>query len=75
MHRVIALFRSTHSVIRAERLCLENGLYCKVIAVPRTVSSECGIALEIKQEQMAELSGMLSKSGIPFNCHRLTEDR
>jgi hypothetical protein len=48
--RHLLLFQSTRAVIKAERIFRKNGLYCKVIPVPRTISSECGMAIEIKPE-------------------------
>ncbi|HUI92383.1 MAG TPA: DUF3343 domain-containing protein [Chitinivibrionales bacterium] len=47
MNNVIAVFDSTRAAINAEKLCAKNGISCQVIPVPRDISAECGIALEI----------------------------
>jgi hypothetical protein len=47
MQKVIVIFPSTYAAIKAERLCLESGIPCRVIPVPRDISSDCGVALEI----------------------------
>ena len=47
MNRFLFLFQSTHSVIKAEKVCLNAGISCSVIAIPRDISSECGMALEV----------------------------
>jgi len=47
MNKVIAVFESTRAAINAEKLCTKNAVPCQVIPVPRDISSECGIALEI----------------------------
>ena len=47
MQKVIVIFPSTYAAIKAERLCLQNSVHCRVIPVPREISSDCGIALEI----------------------------
>jgi hypothetical protein len=73
MSRMLALFPSTHDAIKAERLCIAHRLKCRTIAVPRTISSDCGIALEIEEALMNTVADTLSKNDIPFSWHRLPE--
>jgi hypothetical protein len=47
MNKVIVVFDSTRAAINAEKLCVKNAILCQVIPVPRDISAECGIALEI----------------------------
>jgi hypothetical protein len=47
MNKVIVVFDSTRAAINAEKLCVKNAIPCQVIPVPRDISAECGIALEI----------------------------
>jgi hypothetical protein len=54
MNKTLLLFRSTRDVIRADRACRAAGVPAQVIPVPRTISSECGMALEIRDEQRAD---------------------
>ena len=49
MNRIVALFKTTRSAIRAERLCKQEGIKCKMVPVPREFSSECGMAIEFDQ--------------------------
>ena len=49
MKRHLALFQSTRAVIKAERLLVKHALRCKIIPVPRIISSECGMAIEIDE--------------------------
>jgi len=71
MNRLLFLFQSTHAVIKAERLCLSARLPCKVIAVPRQISSECGIALETETVHEAGLRDLLCKNAVSFETHVL----
>jgi hypothetical protein len=71
MSRMLALFESTHAVIKAERLCIEHGLACKAVAVPRSISSNCGIALEIDEAIMNTVADIMDKNEINFSWHRL----
>jgi hypothetical protein len=49
MNKVIIVFESTRAAINAEKLCVKNTIPCQVIPVPRDISAECGIALEINE--------------------------
>jgi hypothetical protein len=53
MNKVIAVFDSTRAAINAEKLCVRNAIPCQVIPVPRDISAECGIALEIDEGDRA----------------------
>ena len=45
---MLLLFQSTHDVILAEKAIRQQGIPRRVIPVPRSVSSQCGMALEIE---------------------------
>ncbi|MCU0609783.1 MAG: DUF3343 domain-containing protein [Chitinispirillaceae bacterium] len=61
---MLILFQSTHAVIKAERLCLAQGIPCAVIAVPRTISSECGIALELDPCREGAVTSILERADL-----------
>jgi hypothetical protein len=67
MGKLLFLFQSTHSVIKAEKLCLAASIACNAVAVPREISSECGVALEIREEQKEAASALLAKNKILFS--------
>lgn len=46
---MLFLFESTHAVMKAERICIKNDVYYKIVPVPRSISSQCGMALEVKK--------------------------
>jgi hypothetical protein len=69
--RLLVLFQTTHAVIKAERLCIAENIPCKVIAVPRLISSDCGISIELKEEQEAVVREILTRNGVAFEMHRL----
>lgn len=71
MARLIALFQSTHLSIAADRLCAEAKVRCKTIAVPRTLTAECGIALEFAPEQEAAVADLFRRNAIPHTFHTL----
>jgi hypothetical protein len=64
MSTALLLFESTHAVIKAERLLDEKKIPCKVIPVPKHISSECGLALEVSTEVRAEVVRALKLAGV-----------
>ena len=63
--RTVFIFESTRSVIRAERLCRQAGLEVKVIPVPRSVSPNCGMALEVMDEMSQAIRTILEEQNLP----------
>jgi hypothetical protein len=47
MKKTIALFETTRAAITAERLCCACNISCQAIPVPREITADCGIALEL----------------------------
>jgi len=64
MEKLIVIFQSTHDAIKAERLCLKAGVVCQVIPVPRELSSDCGIALEINSNGKKRVEQLLAQNAI-----------
>lgn len=47
-YAVIIVFSTNHA-IRIEKLLQRAGLTCKMIPVPRQISSDCGVCVRIRQ--------------------------
>jgi hypothetical protein len=54
--KCLFLFESIHQVMRAEKLLKEKGMEVDLLPVPREISSDCGVAIEmvlgLKEEAM-----------------------
>lgn len=48
----------------AERLCQKGNIYCQAIPVPRHLTSDCGIALEINADDKAGVEQVLKANSI-----------
>lgn len=71
--KVILLFQSVHQVTRAERILKENGLVVDLVPVPREISSDCGVALELGSESKEKAIDLLREHGIPIpDCYLRT---
>jgi hypothetical protein len=60
MKKMIVLFESTRAAIIAERACTRSRVSCRVIPVPREITAECGIALEIDESDRTALEQVLA---------------
>lgn len=51
--KCVILFKSTSHVMRAERALGQVGVKCRLIPVPRELSSQCGICLRLDPPSLA----------------------
>ncbi len=56
----VALFYTTSSVMRAEKLLIKKGFSIKLIPTPREFSSDCGIALRFDWNQHDQVKTLLT---------------
>lgn len=60
---LIMLFQNVTEAMKAEKLLMGSGIVYKLIPVPRSISSQCGICLrfsaEDKEGALAMISGKL----------------
>ncbi len=66
----LLLFRSTRDVIKAEKLLLERKFRFKVIPVPKNISTECGMAVELDGAAAEEALPILAAEGIPTEVRK-----
>lgn len=62
--RLVVTFHTTACAMAAEQLCRREGLAGKLISVPRSLTSDCGIAWSASPELQAELEARFSAAGI-----------
>jgi hypothetical protein len=48
----IILFESIHHVLAAEEVLREQKVWCDVVPVPRDLSSNCGMAVEFRPDDL-----------------------
>ena len=44
----VVLFQSVHHALLAEKVLIEAGIPCKLIPIPRNISSDCGVCLRFE---------------------------
>ena len=62
--KCLFLFRSIHLVIRAEKLLKGLGMEVDLIPVPREISSDCGVAIELPLALREEALHLLEENKI-----------
>ena len=71
--RLIVSFHTTAEAIATETVCRRRGLDGKLISVPRSVTSDCGLAWSAPPELEEALRQLLAESGVkPAGFHHLT---
>ena len=60
----VALFDSVSQVIKAEKMLKEAGIPCKIIPVPKSISSDCGVCVRFLPEQREAIVEAL-RSSVP----------
>jgi len=61
------LFKNTRAVLVAERAAKKAGYACKIIPVPRSVSTECTMALECTEDDFPKLHHLLTQQQIELS--------
>jgi hypothetical protein len=62
--KAVILVYSTSHAIRIEKLLNETGILCKLIPVPRQLSSDCGICVRIYRNDLTRVNLLLSAAKV-----------
>ena len=67
----MVLFDSVHHAIVAERAFVKAGLWCDLVPTPRQLSSDCGMALEFRGEEVERVRELLASPALRWRgVHR-----
>lgn len=64
--KAVILFHSTNHAIWAENELKSHKIVCKMISVPRHLSSDCGYCVQINAEDKEEAINLLNTNNIEF---------
>jgi len=54
------LFKSVTQVMQAEKILKNAGLQFKIIPVPKTISTECGVCIRFEEEHLDRIKDSLA---------------
>ena len=60
----ILIFQSVHHVMKAEKALKERGVAVDLIPVPREISSDCGVALQVPSEAIDVALCFIEEGGL-----------
>lgn len=60
----VVLFHSTSHALRAEKVLTQAGIGCKLIPVPRHLSSDCGVCLRIAHADQEAARQILQSAAV-----------
>lgn len=66
-YAVILVYSTAHA-IKAEKVIKTHQLSCKLIPVPRHLSSDCGVCVRIAASVVDEVTDMLHAGRVPFDA-------
>jgi hypothetical protein len=59
----ILIFEGTHHVMAAEKVIKGANIFMKLIPVPRSLTSDCGLAIRIDDDDREQILSALNKTG------------
>lgn len=62
----LILFHSTSHAIRGEKLLQQGGIGCRMIPVPRHISSDCGSCIRVLRDDAEAVKAVLKGAGVPL---------
>ena len=66
----VIILNSVHRVMKAEKLLKEKGFRVDIIPVPREISSDCGVAIELPLELGEEACRVMDENRITeYDCY------
>lgn len=61
---LVAIFNNIHRVMKAEKLLKERRLDMLLIPAPRSLQSDCGLAIRYAEKDRREIEAVLSGAGL-----------
>jgi len=73
---ILFTFHSTHLALEFERTLKSEDIFVKLIPVPRKISSSCGLAGKIKEDELTEIKNICDKKNIEYEeIYKVFEDK
>lgn len=58
----VVLFPSVSHVMKAEKILIAEHIACKIIPVPKSLSSDCGVCIRLEENSVEKTSAILHNS-------------
>ncbi len=72
---IVLIFRGTHQVLSAEKHLKRAGVPMRLIPVPRSLTSDCGLAIRISPAERERARAALVAANMPpYSVHILRQE-
>ncbi len=68
----VVLFPSVSHAMKSEKILKEKGIPFKLIPVPKSISSDCGVCIRFTSENRTAVQGALSTAVDDFRVEKLS---
>lgn len=72
---ILFTFHSTHFAIYAEKVLINGGIDVKIIPVPRSISSSCGLAARIAKTDYKKAQEIIKQEEIETDQSYVMDDK
>ncbi|HOD53002.1 MAG TPA: DUF3343 domain-containing protein [Candidatus Cloacimonadota bacterium] len=62
----IITFDSVHYTIKADSLIAPENISYQVVTVPKYISTDCGMGIEVKEENLPQICEILNQHGFKY---------
>lgn len=69
MSKILCLLESIHKVIAAEKVIAGEKIVYQIIPVPKQITTECGMAIQIEAYDQIRVETLLQKKSIPVRFY------
>ena len=66
--KCLLVFASVHQVMKAEKILQKKGLKIDLVPVPREISSDCGVAIELSLDVKEEILKRLKEDRLFYQA-------
>ncbi|MEG1554211.1 MAG: DUF3343 domain-containing protein [Rikenellaceae bacterium] len=67
----LIVFKNVREATKADTACKEMGIEAALVAIPKEISSACGIGLRIDESQEEALKQCIDNIGITYTTYKL----
>jgi hypothetical protein len=68
---ILLVFPSVHWVLKAEKLLRASGVRLRILSLPESISTDCGMGIEMRETDRDSAEHLLLDVGIPVRVENL----
>ena len=61
---IYMIYKSMTHVLAAERAARKGGVSCRMVPIPRNLSTDCGMCISVKEEESSAFLSVVEEKGL-----------